>query len=406
VSFLSTGVLLNKRGFLIILILLFTFLTWYSIVSFSILEYITNSSTELYIIVYATFNFIIATTLLLGSFFIHRFKTIHVMYECSIITTALTPLLFISNINLSLIIVFIQGIFFSLGQLASLVYFWNLTVPEERGRVVGIAGFFILPLFQIMSVITQIIGFTWAIVMTIFLSLGILTIRLFEPKNKSSLTRKKVEESYHHEKKSVFFYTIPWILFSLVNVTLARNISINIMEEVPSSLYTFLLILQFVSSGFGAFVGGIVADLMGRRSALGVSLTLYGITLVLGGLFQTRGVLYFLYIVSGLTWGILWTLYGYVVWGDLGNRENVVKRYSMGLMIFYIITGIGFLLLPKIAQISLVTSSFLGCFLVLIANIPIIIAPELLSSDFRDKIKLKLHVKTLKRIGKKAKNQG
>lgn len=355
---------------------------------------------------YITFNLIIAITLFFGSFFIHRFNTIHVIYECSIILTAITPLLFVSNITLRLVIIFIQGIFFSLGQLVSLKYFWSLTVLEERGRVVGLAGFFVLPLFQVISIITQIIGFTWAVVITIFLSLGTLTVRLFEPKKKSSLTRKKDDEGYHHEKKSVLLYTIPWILFLLVNATLARNISSDIFESVPISLYTFLLILQIIASGFGALGGGIVADFIGRRSAIGTSLTLFGISIVLGGLLQTTAVLYFMFIVNGLNWGILWTLYGSVVWGDLGDKENIVKRCSMGLMIFYMITGIGFLFAPQISQISLVTSAFLGCLLVLLSNIPVIIAPELLSSDFRDKIKLILHVKALKRIRKKAKNHG
>jgi sugar phosphate permease len=355
---------------------------------------------------YITFNLIIVITLLFGSFFIHRFNTLHVIYECSIILTAITPLLFVSNITLRLVIIFIQGIFFSLGQLASFTYFWSLTASEERGRVVGIVGFFILPLFQIIGPITQIIGFTGAVVITIFLSLGTLTIRLFEPKKKSSLTRKKDEEGYYHEKKTVLLYTIPWILFLLVNATLARNISSDIFESVPISLYTFLLILQIIASGFGALVGGIVADFIGRRSAIGTSLTLFGISIVLGGLFPISGVLYFMYIVNGLTWGILWTLYFSVVWGDLGNKENVAKIYSMGLMIFYMVNGISFLFIPQISQISLVTSSFLGCLLVFLSNIPVIIAPELLPSDFRDKIKLRLHINTLKRVRKKTKNHG
>ena len=405
-SFLATGMLLKNRGFLIILILFFTFTTWYYVISFSLLEYVASPSTELYKMAYITLNFVIVFTLLFGSFFIHRSNTIHVIYKCLIILAIITPLLFVSNVTFRLVIIFIQGIFFSLGQLAALVYFWTLTVPEERGRIVGLVGVFVLPLFQIISIITQTIGFTGAVIITIFLSLGTLTIRLFEPKKKSSLTKKKDEEGYHHERKTVFLYTIPWIIFSLVNVTLSRNISSNVFESVPSSLYTFLSILQIAASGFGALAGGLFADFVGRRSALGTSLTLFGISIVLGGFFQTIGVLYFMYIVNGLTWGILWTLYGTVVWGDLGDKENVVKRYSVGLMIFYMVIGVGFIFIPQISQISPVTSSVLGCFLVFLSNIPLIIAPELLSSDFRDKIKLILHVNTLKKIRKKAKNHG
>ena len=232
-------------------------------------------------------------------------------------------------------------------------------------------------------------------------------IRLFEPKKKSSLTRKKDEEGYRHEKRTVILYAIPWILFTVVNVTLAGNISSNVFETVPSSLRIFLSILQISFSGVGALVGGTVADFIGRRSALGISLTLFGIGIILGGLFfQTTEVLYVMYAINGLTWGILWTLYGSVLWGDLGDKETVVKRYSIGLMIYYLVTGIGFLFEAQTSQISLITSVFLGCFLVLLANIPVMVAPELLSSDFRDKLKWILHVKALKRIRKEEKNHG
>jgi hypothetical protein len=42
--------------------------------------------------------------------------------------------------------------------------------------------------------------------------------------------------------------------------------------------------------------------------------------------------------------------------------------------------------------------------LIFISNIPVILAPELLPSDFREKMKLKLHIKTVRKIEKQ--NQG
>jgi MFS family permease len=214
------------------------------------------------------------------------------------------------------------------------------------------------------------------------------------------LTRKKDLESQRHEKKTVLLYTIPGIIFTLVNVTLAKNVTNIFFELVPSSLYTLLLMLQLSSSGFGALIGGIISDFIGRRITLGTSLTLYGLSIILSGFGQIIDILFFAYIINGLTWGILWAFYGFVLWGDLGNKENVVKMYSLGLIIFYSIMSIGFLVEPQLSELPLVTNSLLGCLLVFLSNIPVILAQELLPKGFLEKIKLRLFVNTLRKIKK------
>ena len=161
-----------------------------------------------------------------------------------------------------------------------------------------------------------------------------------------------------------------------------------------------------VASGFGALSGGITADFFGRRLSLGISLTLYGISTVLGGLFQNLGIVFFMYFVNGINWGILWTIYGSVVWGDLSSKESCAKRYALGLMIFYIISSAGVIFTTEIAQVPLIVSSLVGCFLIFLSNIPIVLAPELLASDFLERIRLKMHLRTLIKIRKRQRNQG
>jgi MFS family permease len=389
---------LKKNGWLIILFIFFCFTTLYFIISISLLKSIANSFNEFYNIAYIAFNAVLVLTLFFGNFFINRFNKFHFIYVCLIILTVITPILFIPNIALRMVIIFIQGIFIGLGQLSSLKYFWNLTVLEERGRVAGVVGFFILPMFQIASLVTYTVSYNEIVIITILICAMTLAVKLFEPDNKFSLTKKMDQEGHNHEKKTVIFYTIPWILFSLVNVTLARNVSNHIFEIIPSGLQLNLSFLQIATSGFGALIGGLISDFIGRRSALSTSLTLYGISIILSGFAQYFEVLYFAYILNGITWGILWALYGFVIWGDLGAKENVVKMYSMGLMIFYLITAIGVLFKSQFSQFSLIYSSFLGCFFVLLSNIPVILAQELLSKDFRDKMKLKLFINSLRKI--------
>jgi MFS family permease len=399
------GFLLTKRGFLVNLIFSFIFFTLYYVVSLYILPHVVFLSAENLLIVQASFHFTIAIALLLTSFFIHKFNKLRVIYACSIVTSIVTVLLFfVSNDIFRLIFIFVVGIFFSIGQLAFFTYFWNLTVSEERGRIGGLIGFVSFPFYFIVGVvIAETLDFPGTVMLSVILSLGTLVAILLSPE-KAVLTAKKDERGNHSEKRTVLLYSIPWILFSLINATLAKNISLNILQQVPSSFYLLLTILQAIGVIFGAICGGIIADFFGRRLSLAFSLTLYGISSALAGLTKINEILSFVYVANGLSWGILLILYSLVVWGDLANKENCAKMYSIGLIILYSTIGVGFLI--PISQIPLVVSSLVSCLLIFLSNVPLILAPELLPSDFRERIKLKLHMDTVRKIKKQSQNQG
>ena len=408
-NLIKNGVLLTKRGFLVTMILYFTFFTWYYIFSILVPRYVVGEFTENYLLVNASFNFVIVITLLLASSFIHGSNELRVIYESSIFTSIVTILLLLtSSMILRLMIFFVAGIFFSIGQLACFTYFWNLTVPEGRGRAGGLIGFLSLPLFySVTFLMPETPDFSGIVMLSVILSLGPLVIKLLRPEKKEMLTEKKDEREYYPEKRTILLYSIPWVLFSLINMTLAKNVSINVLQQFSSSFYLSLIGLQVIAAVFGALGGGIIADFFGRRLPLAFSLTLYGISSALAGLVKTYAMFCFVYVANGLNWGILLTLYSLVVWGDLANKESCAKRYSIGLMIFYLAQGIGSLLTNQISQIPLLVSSLASCFLIFLSNIPLILAPELLSPNFREKIRLRLHMDAVRKIGRKlSQNQG
>jgi len=399
------GILLTKRGFLVNLIFSFIFFTLYYVVSLYVLPHVVFLSAENLLIVQASFHFIIASALLLTSFFIHRFNKLRVIYACSIVTSIVTVLLFfVSNDIFRLIFIFVVGIFFGIGQLAFFTYFWNLTVSEERGRIGGLIGFVSLPFYFIVGIgVAETLDFLGTVMLSIILSLGPLVVILLRP-GKAVLTAKKDERGNYSEKRTVLLYSIPWVLFSLINATLAKNISLNILQQVSSSFYLFLSVLQVMAAVFGALGGGIIADFFGRRLSLAFSLTLYGISSALAGMVNNYTMFYFVYVANGLSWGILLTLYSFVVWGDLANKENCAKMYSIGLVTSYSTIGVG-LLPTQISQIPPTVSSLASCLLIFLSNVPLILAPELLPSDFRERIKLKLHMSAVRKI-KQSQNQG
>jgi MFS family permease len=254
------------------------------------------------------------------------------------------------------------------------------------------------------TAVASSLDFNRAVFLGMGLSLGAFSVALLKPR-KEVLTKNMDERGKYSEKRTVLLYSIPWLLFSLINVTFAKNISLHISQQVPSSFYVFLIVLQAVAAIFGTLGGGLIADFFGRRVSLAFSLTLYGISSALAGIANSYAVLYFVYVANGLSWGMLLAMYSFVVWGDLSNKKNSAKMYAIGFIIFYVAQGIGLLPIGQMLQMPLFESSLVSCILIFLSNIPIFLAPELLASDFRERIRLKWHMSAVKKI-KRSQNQG
>lgn len=395
-----------KRNLAGATILFFAFFSWYFVFSLLVIQQVPGLSPESYLLANTSFNFIIALTILLASFFVHKFNELHTMYvTCVIISAACVSLLFVLGTILKLVIIITAGIFFGLGQLAFLRYFWTVTTSIERGRVAGIIAFFSIPFTYITVLMAEPLDFSGTVVLGALLVLPILAVKLLKPENTLKLTAKKDEKNYRPEKRTLFFYSFPWILFSIINTTLAGNLSHYVSQNVQFP-YAILVILQLVASAFGALIGGILADFFGRKLSLVFSLTLYGISSIVIGLFENPQMFYFSYIANGLNWGVLVTLYILVIWGDLADKRSCDKRYSIGLIIFYSTAGVGRLLTYQTSLISPVISVLIICSLIFLSNVSLIFAPELLSADFREKIKFRVYINVVKKIRKQSQNQG
>jgi len=406
ISILRIGTHITRRGFLVSAILFTIFYMAYFVFSVYLVGHVVPFPEDR-LFIQALFNLGIAVTMLATSFFVHKLNILHTIYISSIANSIVAVLLFfISDYIFRLSFIFAMAIFFGTGLLAFYAYFWNLTAPEERGRIGGALGFFSLFSYLVVTALTAInLGFSGTIFLGIILSLGTLSVILLKPE-KLMLSTNKFNRKSYHEKKTVLLYTVPWVLFSLSNSTLAKNISFNISQQIQPSFYLSLTVLQIFAAIFGTLAGGIIADFFGRRLSLTFSLTLYGISSVLAGLANNSVLLYVVYVANGLSWGFLLTLYTFVVWGDLSNKENYAKMYSIGLMIFYAAQGIGLLSLNEILMIPLAVSSLASCLLIFLSNVPLILASELLPSDFRERIRLRLHMNALRKIGKQSQDQG
>jgi predicted MFS family arabinose efflux permease len=397
----KVGLSVTKSVLFISAVFFFFFLTFISILGY-LPKFLISDTGSLHSI-QALQYFTIAATMVIGGRFFSRInegKTVSASLVAMCIEVIL--LVFVPYETARLALIFAISVQFSLALLAMFAWFWSSTESEERGRVTGFVGLATLPIYFFEDgVLLANFDFVSTALFGVLLVLGVLFVMLVVPMKTLAKQKSNVVNCY--EKRTFLLYSIPWILFSLINATLALNISSIISAQVSPSLYSYFLAFQFVGVSSGVVIGGVIADLFGRRSSLMLSLTMYGTSSALLGLAQNNAVFLVAYAGNGLSWGILFMLYIFVVWGDLATEKTVGKTYSIGLAIYYSALGVG-ILFPSLSQIPLIAMTLASCLLIFLLNVPVILAPELLRPDFRERIRLKMHMNAVKKIERKSKN--
>jgi hypothetical protein len=344
----------------------------------------------------ASFLFIVALTIVVSGHLTPNLGKKHITVS-SLCMIATLPLLIVSRgYPCILFPIFLISVFFGISQLAYYKVFWTNTNSAKRSRIAGIIGFSAVILYFTTTIISSIgLNFIENIALCLLLitgsTLGSALIR--EGPEDSGNTRKMV---YYPERRTIIFYAVPWVFFSFLNVTLTKNITIVTSALNSSSIYLFLYGSQVIGGVFGALIGGYFADKVGRRLTLVFSVALYGVSMAFRGFTDNGVTLLFSFIGEGLTWGIFLTLYCFVIWGDLSNTKNVEKTYAIGLATFYATAGLG--VFNLFAGIPVIESTLSSCIMIFLAIIPIVLAPELLTSEAQEKNKLKKYMETVRKV--------
>lgn len=400
-GFLKTGIQLSKGSFFVVTIFFFAFYEVYYFLLSNFLGQIIPFNLDV-AAVQGVMYFFTCIILFFGSFLIQRFNKLKIIYSCSVLNCVFSVLLF-GNLfeGFRLMILCLLVLFVSLGMLTTLSVFGSLTLPEERGRVGGLIGFFVFLLFFIVNFFIVLnLDFFGSVLLCLALNF-LPFVALFFKHFRLDLIPIKKQLVNYYERRVFALYFIPWIVFSLINATLATNTSILIAQQVSNSMLFNLESIQVIGVILGVILGGFVADLLGRRFCLVFSLTFFGFCTALVGLFTGDLVFLIVYGASGLTWGILFVLYIFVVWGDLSNQYNRIKIYSIGLISYFLSLGAGSFL---VVSMPIFQSALLSVLFIFVLNIPIIFAPELLPSYVLEKIRMKNHMDAVKKLQKK--NQG
>jgi hypothetical protein len=291
------------------------------------------------------------------------------------------------------------GISIGIGLPSCLSYFADSTCIENRGFVGGITwsgvGFTVLFFVFLMNAL----GLWEAIV-------ALTTWRFFGGFGFLFLTRQHKElgvqksPSYLElvRKREVLLYLFPWVMFSLINFA-----ETPLLERVfGAESFTFVGLVEYVFIGIFAIVGGIVADVVGRKRVVITGFVMLGIEYAALSIFSDSPVTLYLFMtLDGITWGLFFSVFFMAIWGDLGDNHEKEKYYALGGLPFLLANFVSILISPYASDISPTAAFSFAAFFLFLAVIPLMYAPETLpEKKIRDR-ELKQYIEKAKKSREK-----
>lgn len=387
----KANIRLTKNSFLILSILYLGISLWQYLFLTNLVSHFKQLE-----MIYSIFYVSLAFSMFLNKLLEDK-NQLRIIFIWSIVSAIATIfLIFTTNLISVYFIVCVLGGLYSISLFAFFSYFCDLTTMGERGRVGGVIVFIPLVLLPVITMFLSLLGFQGGMILCSILSLSVLTVLMLNPK---LLPKKEDSELETYARKTVFHYLVPWVVFSVINGMLAPIITQSIYQRFPES-FLLLILLQNIVAPFGALIGGILADLIGRRLTLMLGLTLYGISTAFSALSNITGIVLFSSSLSGIAWGIFLVLYFLVVWGDLSNRRSRFSYYMSGFP-FFISTGLSYFLTNIVFGISVENIILFSVFLILLSNLPLIFANELLPAGILQETSLRRFISRVKEIQEK-----
>jgi len=305
----------------------------------------------------------------------------------------------INGIVANALIALLLGISIGIGLPSCLSYFANLTSIENRGSVGGIiwsgVGFIVLFFVFIANVLRL-----WETIalLTIWRILGAFAF-IFLSKQRDRLDIQK-SPSYLEliRKREILLYLFPWIMFSIINFS-----ELPLLEIVfGAETFIFVTFGEYVFAGIFACVGGIVADVMGRKRIVIMGFVMLGIEYAALSVFYFLSTVSYLFMVlDGITWGFFFSVFFMTIWGDLGEGFEKEKYYTLGGLPFLLSNFVSVLVKPYVNVISPTAAFSFASFFLFLAVIPLMYAPETLPEKTLKERELKSYIEKAKKIKEK-----
>jgi MFS family permease len=370
---------INRRRFAPAFIIVLNTFIWYtltySIVS-NIIDQLTVPGAEK-MVIFAMYFIGTSGAAILGAAFLRRKRETYLllwMLAGALMTAMLGTVPSNSTIVNSLILFFL-GVSLGIGFPSCLAYFADATTVETRGTSGGLTWAFVGVGALIIAWLTESFDAPLTFVtLAAWRATGVVAFFLLA-KGAIKLEQPKVQATYKSifGRRDVLQYLIPWVMLSLVNFT-----ETPILENLFGNLYVLVGFIEFALIGIFALIGGIFADLVGRKRVIITGFVMLGIGYAVlsfsSGMYFSK---YLYTVCDGIAWGMFSSVFLITLWGDIAHGDKE-KYYVLGGLPFLLAGFLSIVVKPYVEYIGTVASFSLASFFLFLAVLPLMYAPETL----------------------------
>ena len=401
VKLFKTGV--GLRQFAPALVVVSNSLVWFTLTSFVFSNVVDGLSLSMMLtfVLNGVYYAGSALSAVLGALFFPRAreKCLLLWMLLGTLATALLPTVEGNGLWVSLAVSLFLGVSAGMGLPSSLAYFADTTTVDNRGRcggaVWGTVGFSVLGLFVFMSVLGLSQG---SVVLAIWRGAGFIAfygLSRFRGKLQPPLSTFSYRDILG--RRDVMLYLLPWIMFSLVNFA-----EQPILGNLFGDFQAFVSFIELAITGFFAVVGGVLADLVGRKRVVITGFVVLGIEYAVLSLFSGIRASWFVYTVcDGMAWGMFASVFFMILWGDLAEDGQKEKYYVLGGLPYLLAGFLPVLVKPFVEGIGTATAFSLASFFLFLAVLPLMYAPETLPEKKIKEMELRSYAEKAKKIKEK-----
>jgi len=392
---------ISRRDFALVFTLLFNAFTWSYMVIIIVESFPLDSAIRS---AFDTVFYIAASGAgLSGAVFSEKMRRLRFLYVWMVLGLLSSSLLiFMYSITLAyLSIIFILlGISFGLGMPSSLAYLGDCTNVENRGLVGSLiflaANLSVLPLAVLFMASNPVLS---VVILAVWRGLGLIVFVSLKPKEESFRKEEKhVSFISVFRRRSFVLYLLPWVMFTLID-TLEKAL---LRDFFGPDFHRFILTIEPVIAVFFMFIGGLLADRIGRKLTVIYGFVSLGIGYAIVGLApMTRIAWYFYTFVDGAAAGVLLTMFLLVLWGDLSQPGVREKYYAIGSFPFLTRSIISLPFATFIASLPANAAFSMASFFLFLAVLPLMYAPETLPEKKIELRRLKNYVEQAKKLTQK-----
>lgn len=314
----------------------------------------------------------------IGAFFSKKMNGLKFISVWTLFGTlvSLLPILFAApTISEMLVIAILFGCAGGIGMPSCLGYFADSTKITNRGLISGVAFLGINLFASVFSIVFDgsTIFLSW-IFLAAWRGAGLLVFFLKPVIHNKIGSTKTYNDSFKSiiTNRGFYLYFIAWFMFMLID-----------RSEDPT--LRFLLgdmdyyVVAPIIGSISGLVAGILADRIGRKKVIMPGFVIFGIAYALIGLFHDYVIARYIFItMESISGGILLVAFILMIWGDLSEFGSREKNYAIGLIPFFLTSIIQLFSGPFFMDIPNESAFSLAAFFLLMALLPLWIAPETL----------------------------